>query len=259
MSCGRLELLNDTVSYEKSFITQIDPRIKLGFTIVYLLIVICSKNLSIPLAVFLGMVIGLLSLPRSSKIYFIRGIPALLIALTILMTQIFFYGKSQIFCLHLLGIQIPGYREGLDRGILLMFRVLAGISLMMFLTLTTSIEKLIFAAKWFHFPEAFLEVLTIAYRYIFIIFDEINMVRNAQKIRLGFSSFTRTIHSLGDLSGIIILRTIDKSEKLYKSMQSRGYHGQSINIHMNQRFSKSDWLATFCLTLVLSGMILFSF
>ena len=152
MSCGRLELCNDTVSYEKSFIAQLDPRIKLGFTIIYLLIIISSRNLSIPVAVFLGMVIGLLSLRMSPKIYLIRGMPALLIAFTILMTQIFLYGNQQIFCLHFFGIQIPGYREGLERGILLMFRVLAGISLMMFLTVTTSIEKLIFAAKWFHFP-----------------------------------------------------------------------------------------------------------
>jgi cobalt/nickel transport system permease protein len=205
------------------------------------------------------MVMGLVSLQMSLKTYFIRGIPAVLIALIILLTQIFFYGKHQLFCFHIFGIQIPGYREGLDRGILFMFRVLAGMSLMMFLTVTTSIEKLIFAAKWFHFPNAFLEVLTIAYRYIFIIFEEMTMVRNALKIRLGFSSLPRAIHSFGDLSGIIILRTLDKSEKLYKSMQSRGYHGQPINIHNNQRFSKSDWLITVCLTLVLSGMMVFSF
>lgn len=256
---GGLGLLNDKTSYEQNFVSTIDPRIKFISSFVFLIVIISTKNIYIPVAIIFLMVAGLTSLKINRKIFLIRGLPALLIAFTILITQVFLYGKTPIFTIDIFGIQIHGFREGLDRGIILMLRVLAGISTMLFLTMSTSINKLIFAAKWFHVPNAILEVLTITYRYIFVLFEEMSTVKNAQKIRLGFSNYNRTMKSFGCIGGITIIRTIDKSEKLYKAMKSRGYNGQQIKVHYNTKFMKSDWIITICLTLILGIMLLFSF
>lgn len=257
--CDSLGLLNDNTSYNDSFITKLDPRIKFVFSFIFLFVIISTKNILVPIAILVFMVAGLISLKINRNIFLIRGLPALLIAATILITQIFLYGKTPLFEIKMLGFQILGYREGFVRGIILMCRVLAGISTLLFLTMSTSINKLIFAAKWFHIPNAFLEVLTITYRYIFVLFDEMSSVKNAQKIRLGFSSYNKSMKSFGSISGIIILRAIDKSEKLYKAMKSRGYNGQQIKVYYEAKFMKNDWIVTVSLSITVVVMIIVSF
>lgn len=257
MGCG-LELLKDGSSYEENFITRADPRIKFIFCFLFLSVIIISKNIFVLVSILFFMVTGLFSLKIKKKIFLMRGLPALLIAVTILITQVFLYGKTVLFSTDILGIHILGYREGLDRGLLLMCRVLAGISTVLFLTMSTSINKLIYAARWFRLPEAFLEVLTLTYRYIFVFSEEVSAVKNAQKVRLGYSSYGRSLISVGNLSGIIIIRTIDKSERLYKAMKSRGYHGQQIAVHYNAKFMKSDWVITACLAMFLGITLVIS-
>lgn len=257
MSSG-LGLLNDKTCYEENSITRIDPRIKLGFSFLFLIAIITAKTIFVPVLIIVFMLSGLLALKINSRVFLVRGLPALLIAVTILITQVFLYGKTPVFTIKFLGIQFIAYYEGFYRGLLLMCRVLAGITTMLFLTMSTAINKLIFAAKWFHVPNAVLEVLTITYRYIFVLFEEMATIKNARKTRLGFSSYRRTIESFGDLSGIIIIRTLDKSERLYKSMKSRGYNGQNIIVHYEAKMMKNDWIIAFGLTVTLGLMIVVS-
>ena len=252
-----LGLLNDKSTYEDNFITNIDPRIKLISSFVFLAVIISTENIYIPVTIMLFMVAGILCLKINKKVFLFRGLPAVLIAFTILITQVFLYGNTPWFTLHIFGFEIYGYIEGFNRGLLLMCRVLAGISTMLFLTLSTPINKLIFAMAWLRFPKAFIEVLTITYRYIFVLFEEMSTVKNAQKIRLGYSSFDKSIKSFGTYSGIIILRTIDKSEKLYKAMKSRGYNGQQIIVHYNAIFTKSDCFITVFLFLIVGITLMF--
>lgn len=251
--------LNDKNSYEDNPVTRVDPRIKLVFCFLFLIVDISTRNLYIPVTIFFFMLAGLLSIKLDRRIFLIRGMPALLIAATMLLTQIFLYGKTEMFTINLFSLHIHGYYEGLDSGLLLMSRVLAGISMVLFLTMSTSINKLIFAAKWLHLPGAFLEVLIITYRYIFVFLDEISTINNAQKVRLGHSSFSRSMNAFGNMSGIIIIRAIDKSEKLYKAMKSRGYNGQQINVHYNVGFSRSDLIITIFLSLTLAIFLVFLF
>lgn len=258
MAKGR-ELLSDSSSYEENLINGVDPRIKFFFCLVFLGVIISTKNTHIPAVILACMAAGLISLRVSWRLFLVRGLPALIIALTILATQVFLFGKTPLFSLDVAGIKVYGYREGLDRGLAMMFRVLAGISTVLFLSMSTSFNKLIYAAGWFRLPGAFLEVLTITYRYIHVLVEETAAVKSAQKMRLGYSSLGKSVISLGNLSGITIIKTIDKSERLYKAMKSRGYQGQRIVTQYNARFVKSDWIVTACLLLATGAMLAYSF
>ena len=252
-----LGLLNDKSSYEDNFITRIDPRVKLFFSFALLVLIICTRNVFVHLSVVSFMVAGIFMLRVNKKIFLIRGLPAISIAVAVLATQIFLYGHTPIFTVDLFGVTVSGYREGLARGIVLMCRVLAGIATVLFLTLSTSMNKLIYAAGWFRMPGAILEVMMITYRYVFVLFDEFTTVKNAQKIRLGYSSPGESVRSLGNLSGIILLRTVDKSEKLHMAMKSRGYNGQQIKVQYNASFTKSDLLVSLGLTSTLGSILFF--
>lgn len=252
-------MLSDASAYEDNFITRVDPRIKFIFSFIFLGVIISTKNIYVPAVIMCFMAAGLISLKISSRLFLIRGLPALLVALTILATQVFLYGSTPVFSIELPGVRLYGYWEGLQRGLIMMFRVLAGISTVLFLTMSTSFNKLLYAAGWFRLPGALLEVLTITYRYIHVLAEETSAVRNAQKMRLGYSSPGRAVRSLGSLSGITIIKTIDKSERLYRAMKSRGYNGQRISTHHSAQFAKSDLVAAACLALAAGTMIALSY
>ncbi len=252
-------ILRGGISGEDCFITGIDPRVKLVFCILFLGLAISARNVAVPLLILTLTLSGLVFLKISPGTFLVRGLPAVLIAAAILITQLFLYGKTPLFSMEILGMKVQGYREGLDRGLLMMCRVLAGISTVLLLTMSTSFDRLLFAAGWLRLPWAFLEVLTITYRYIHVILEEASSVKNAQKIRLGYSSLKKSVKSIGDLSGITVIRTFDKSERLYRSMKSRGYLGQAIRTRHNAVFMKRDWVATVCLALMTAAMALISF
>jgi cobalt/nickel transport system permease protein len=63
------------------------------------------------------------------------------------------------------------------------------------------------------------------YRYIFILFEQATSVVSAQRVRLGYSSLRQSFRSLGDLSGMVILRSLDQAEKSHEAMIARGYQG----------------------------------
>jgi len=216
---------NDFAPEHKSILQKIDPRIKVAFTLTALAVVIMSEQIVVPAGVLGFCLVTLFFSGADLKYAGKRMLPALGIASMVLATQIFFYGSTPLFTFPVFHYPLTGYVEGFDHGLLMMMRILGGIGLILFLTATTTIEQLIFAAGWFRMPRPILEIITIAYRYIFIFLEELTRLRNAQKMRFGYNGWWKSVQSVGNLGGITIVRVFDKSEMLYNSMRSRGYQG----------------------------------
>lgn len=233
---------NDFALEHESILQKIDPRIKLAFILVALAVDVMTQKLIIPAGVLGFCLVTLIVTGADLKYTGKRMLPALGIALIILVTQIFFYGGTPMFTIPIFHYQIVGYVEGLKHGLLLMMRVLGGISLILFLTVTTTVEQLIFAAGWFRLPHPLIEIMTIAYRYIFIFLEEFDRLKKAQKMRLGYNGWRKSMQSVGNIGGIIIIRVFDKSEMLYNTMRSRGYQGD-INVTYDRRLSQVDLVA----------------
>ena len=64
------------------------------------------------------------------------------------------------------------------------------------------------------------------YNTIFIFLNEIDTMQKAQDTRLGYHSYWSSFKSLGALVSTIFLRSLDKSETLQHSLDSRGYTGE---------------------------------
>ena len=54
----------------------------------------------------------------------------------------------------------------------------------------------------------------------------IDTMQKAQETRLGYNSYWNSFKSLGALVSTIFLRSLDKSETLQHSLDSRGYTGE---------------------------------
>jgi cobalt/nickel transport system permease protein len=87
-------------------------------------------------------------------------------------------------------------------------------------------HKICAALRWARLPHTLVEIAMIMYRYIFLLLDDTAAVLSAQKVRLGYVSFRRSVASLGSLAGLVMLRSLDQADRTHEAMLARGYQGR---------------------------------
>lgn len=245
-----IQSLNNPYNVKGNVITDIEVRMKVIFVLVCIIINLISPSFITPLIIaFLSLVALLVSGIHVKKLILRLAIP-LIMAIVIMITQIFFFGNTPLFITEIGNIKITGYIEGLYHGILIVCRVIAGVLLVLLLSMTTPTHKLIMAASWFHIPKLMTELLLLIYRYIFVLFEEMLCIRDAQRVRLGYSNWHRSMNSLSTLAGSLIMRAYDRANRVFDAMMARGYGGATYTIpaeHLRRR----DYL----IALVMAGII----
>ncbi|MEE8423483.1 MAG: cobalt ECF transporter T component CbiQ, partial [Thermodesulfobacteriota bacterium] len=160
------------------------------------------------------------------------------------LTQIFFYGTTPAMELNLFGFHLTGYKEGLLRGFLIMAKVIGSVSWIIFLSMTTPVNKILNAAQWFKVPHICVEIFMLTFRYVFVLLEDAMIVRDAQRVRSGYSSFARSLQSIGQLAGTVVIRSYDQSIAIYEAMLLRGYNGRMMNFTYKDRLSIKDGIAS---------------
>jgi len=110
-------------------------------------------------------------------------------------------------------------------------------------------------------PKILVQMLLFTYRYTFVFIEEMRRMQIAMKVR-GFvmKSDVNTLKVMGNFVGTLLVRSFERSERVYKAMLSKGYQGE---LHSMVRFQsdKSDFIksglvlvaAVLLLTLDFSG------
>jgi cobalt/nickel transport system permease protein len=147
------------------------------------------------------------------------------IALIVLLLKFFFAGKDALFSLDLFGIHITGYRDGLLKGMEIAGRILGGVSLVIVLGFSTPFSDLMGGLSWLRVPKQFIEIMMFAYRYLFMFLEDATTIYSAQKNRLGYAGMRKGLHSFGVLTGSLVLRGFEQSQKTADAMIQRGYTG----------------------------------
>ena len=244
------EIFSESFAQKENIGTSIDARIKVAFTIVALTINLLASNVYTPITIAIFCISALLVIRIPPKLLLFRLAMPLVMAAVVLLTQIFFYGNTPLFTFNVLGWHLVGYREGLVQGVLIMSRVLAGVSLILFLSMSTPANKLFLAAKWFRVPRIFIELVLLVYRYIFVLIEEAAAIREAQKVRLGYHTWHRSMRSLNTLGGSLLLRAYDRAERIFEAMLARGYAG-TMPVTYKAELGGRNLAATLCLALLL--------
>ena len=135
-----------------------------------------------------------------------------------------------------------------------MCRVLGGVSLILLLSMSTRADKLFAAAAWFRVPKIFIEIALLVYRYIFVLIEELIIMKDAQKVRLGYHNWRQSMQSLSTLGTCLILRAYDRAERVFEAMLVRGYTCPQLNY--NLAFSRKDGIVAACLGVILTGFYL---
>jgi len=243
-------LFSDVFAQKQNLITGMEVRTKIVFTAIALVINLLSTNIYTPIAIAIFCLITLLAIRIPPKLLVLRLTMPLVMAAVVLITQIFFYGATPLFTISLWGFHLVGYEEGLARGFLIMCRVIGGVSLILFLSMSTPANRLLLAASWFRMPKIFIELTLLVYRYIFVFMEEAIAIKDAQRVRLGYCNWRQSMRSLGVLGGSLILRAYNRAERVFEAMLARGYTG-TIAINYQPKYGRKDYLATFGLTAIL--------
>ena len=207
-------------------LTETNPYFKLFLTILLLILTLALDNLYFDIFIFIAMSIVILAFAKINYKSYLKflSIPMAFVIITCLFL-IFFFGKGDvIFRTGIFGIVVT--TDSLHYGVYTFFRVLGCLPLLGFLALTTPIAKILHCLATLKVPKIFIEIALLMYNTIFIFLNEIDTMKKAQETRLGYHSYLNSFKSLGALSSTIFLRSLDKSETLQHTLDSRGYTGE---------------------------------
>jgi cobalt/nickel transport system permease protein len=154
----------------------------------------------------------------------------------------------------LLGYPLVVRIDGFELAMLVLLRSISGMSCLYFLALTTPMIELFAVLKATRLPESVIELSMLIYRYIFVFLDMALSIRYAQTVRLGYSSFRRSIHSMGMLASTLFIRSWEQGDKLFLAMNSRCYDGKMTIFEVHRPVRAKELLITstyFLLTLAL--------
>jgi len=252
------EVFSDCFAQKKNYLTDLDTRAKMIFTTTTIILTIFSSTPYVPIIIAAVSLIFLLSAKTPFKIILLRLTAPLGIAITISIIQFFYYGETPIFKWEIFGFNLVGYEEGLRRGLLIMSKITGAVSAIMFLSLTTPVNKLLASARWFKVPRTWIEITLLTYRYIFVLLEDAITIRNAQKARLGYTGLVRSLHSMGQLAGAVVIRAYDQSISTYEAMMLRGYTTKSQNISYEEKFKTKDGIAAFVFSVIFVSLLIIS-
>ena len=216
---------------------KLDPRIKIIVALFFSVIVAVSdKFTSLWSALFLAVAAVIVARLRTKEVISRLLVVNSFIFLLWLMLPFTFHGE-EVYTLGSLDISQEGIRYALLITMKSNSIILVGIALLS----TSSIFNLIHALRHLRFPDKLVQLFFFTYRYIHTIHSEYIRLNNALKVR-GFKPRTNlhTYKTYAYLVGMILVRSYDRSKRVYDAMLCRGFKGKFWTLnHFSSK--KSDF------------------
>ena len=203
--------------------TNVYAKVIVGLGLMILTLILDNLILDAVVFVLMGiLVVGVARVSIKSYIKFLT-IPIIFAVITCVFLIFFFGSGKVIFDTGIWGIVVT--QSSLDLGIKTFCRCFACFACLGFITLTTPIADLLQCLHKIKVPVLFIDIALLMYNTIFIFLDQLFTMRNAQETRLGYVGSRNTYKSLGMLFSNLFFRSLDKSETLQCSLDSRCYQG----------------------------------
>lgn len=102
-----------------------------------------------------------------------------------------------------------------------------GVAALTALMCTTPFASLLEALRWFRLPKLLVMQLGFLYRYLFVLTDQAMRLRRARDFRGAHLAPTgRRLAAAGGVVGSLLVRTLDRGDRIHLAMQARGYRGE---------------------------------
>lgn len=221
------------------------PMEKLVFSIGTLFICLAGQTVTVPLLIFVVMSSILLLYARIPPGVY-RNLLCLplgfiLVGLIPILIQIGGDSTGGWMIGHLGGWAIWISREAYQTGLLILARSLGCVCCMYFLLLTTPMMDLLSILRRLRVPSLFCEMMLFIYRFIFILWDSAGCIYQAQISRGGYGTLRMSFLCLAELVTTVFAKSIDRGQRSYLALMSRGYDGEVRVLERKHRTSKRNW------------------
>jgi cobalt/nickel transport system permease protein len=120
-----------------------------------------------------------------------------------------------------------GFSGGWETAAAIAVRSTAAFLAALWLVSTTPFERLLQGLSRLGMPRLFLLLLAFTLRYLYVLFDELARMKTAQRARtFQRQSAWRSWMSTTQLVGILMIRALNRSERIHAAMISRGWRGR---------------------------------
>jgi cobalt/nickel transport system permease protein len=124
-------------------------------------------------------------------------------------------------------IGLPFAWEGLRLAVLIVLKALAIVLTAYALFGTSRFDVSMLALQRLKCPKIIVQMLLFTYRYVFVFLAEMRRMDTAMSAR-GFVKKPdgRTLRVVGNFVGTLLVRSFERTERIYKAMLSKGYQGE---------------------------------
>jgi len=222
----------------ESIINQWDPRVKIAALGIFIISVALLKT--IPMAVVAIVMAAVLIRLTALPFHFVsHGLSFVLVFLVpFFLVMPLSYPGAPAFTVLGLGFAW----EGLRLATLIFIKALSIVLVTFAIFGSSRFDVSMLALQHLKCPKVVVQMLLFTYRYTFVFLDEMRRMHTSMRAR-GFVPRTnmRTMNIFGHFVGTLLIRSFERTERVYKAMLSKGYQGE---LHMLVTFQShgSDYV-----------------
>ena len=209
----------DDLAAQRSFLHDVHPAAKLFSTIFYIVLVLSFHKYDlaglIPLLLWPVLLFQLSGIPVRTCFYKLRIVLPLVLAVGLFEP---FLDRTPL--LYLGTLPVSG---GVLSMLTLMLKGVFCLMASFLLIATTPVGRFCAALRRLHVPGLLVTLFLLTYRYIGVLTEEVAVMTDAYHLR---APGQRGIHisAWGSFLGQLLLRSMDRAQRLYAAMLLRGYH-----------------------------------
>ncbi len=221
----------DKFAHLSSPVQRWDPRVKIATLMALIFTIALLKQM--PLL--------MLSFALAIVLMLISHIPWSFIFKRLLPVSLFLLPFFIIMPLRQTGTGLTFSLAGLRLAFLIYLKAVTIVILVIGMVGTTPFNDSMKALEYLKVPAVFVQMILFSYRYLFVFFMEISRMNTAMKTR-NFEKKTdmHTVKTMGNFVGTLLVRSFERTERIYQAMLSRGYEGKIITF-FNYQLTKMDY------------------
>ncbi|MFD1385078.1 cobalt ECF transporter T component CbiQ [Rhodanobacter aciditrophus] len=225
-----------TVKHRPSPIDRLDPRVRVVLVCAFALTVVLSHSF-IALTAGVGVALILALMARLNLRRTLRRVIAMDMFMIFLIILLPFTTPGETW-FTLLGLSAS--KAGFLHALMILLKAHAVVLALLALLGTLSASHLGHALARLRVPDKLVHLMLFTVRYLDVIGQEYKRMRRAMQARAFVLSTNRhTWRSIGYLVGMLLVHSIERSERIMDAMKCRGYQGK-FYLYDDMRVTRSD-------------------
>lgn len=210
----------DELAAQSSVVHGLNPFVKLLVTLIYIIVVVSFPKYALSglsvMVLYPILIFQASGIPVRTCFHKLRIVMPLVCAVGLFNP---FFDTAPMLCLG--GVAVSG---GVISMVALMLKGVFSLMASFLLVATTSMDALCAALRRLHLPSVLVTLFLLTYRYISVMIEEIAIMTDAYHLRAPGQKGIQ-VSAWGSFLGQLMLRSMDRADELYQSMQLRGFCG----------------------------------